>query len=72
MAHLEIRKTFYTPTEVAQLIGKSRQSVVKRLEKNEIPGATRTSGGHWRIPVDAVKDPLLPPAGFVATVLVEA
>ncbi len=54
MPYIEIPRTFYTPTEVAEMVGLSRQSVVKLCSTGKLD-AHRSSGGHWRISVDSVK-----------------
>jgi excisionase family DNA binding protein len=49
---LKLRKRWYTPAEVAQRVGVSRQTVVKWIERGELD-AELTPGGHHRIPTSA-------------------
>ena len=49
---LKLRKRYYTPAEVAQRVGVSRQTVVKWIERGELD-AELTPGGHHRIPASA-------------------
>jgi excisionase family DNA binding protein len=46
---LRLRKRFYTPSEVAERVGVSRQTVIKWIERGELE-AELTPGGHHRIP----------------------
>jgi excisionase family DNA binding protein len=46
---LKLRKRWYTPAEVAERVGVSRQTVVKWIERGELD-AELTPGGHHRIP----------------------
>jgi excisionase family DNA binding protein len=49
---LKLRKRWYTPAEVADRVGVSRQTVVKWIERGELD-AELTPGGHHRIPASA-------------------
>jgi excisionase family DNA binding protein len=49
---LKLRKRWYTPAEVAERVGVSRQTVVKWIERGELD-AELTQGGHHRIPASA-------------------
>ena len=49
---LKLRKRYYTPAEVAERVGVSRQTVVKWIERGELD-ADLTPGGHHRIPASA-------------------
>jgi excisionase family DNA binding protein len=49
---LKLRKRWYTPAEVAERVGVSRQTVVKWIERGELD-AELTPGGHHRIPAAA-------------------
>ena len=49
---LKLRKRWYTPAEVADRVGVSRQTVVKWIERGELD-AELTPGGHHRIPATA-------------------
>jgi excisionase family DNA binding protein len=49
---LRLRKRFYTPSEVADRVGVSRQTVIKWIERGELE-AELTPGGHHRIPASA-------------------
>lgn len=40
----------YAPKEVAEIIGVSAQTVRRMCENGKFPEATKTYGGHWRIP----------------------
>src|SRR3954452_22656377 len=51
---LKLRKRWYTPAEVADRVGVSRQTVVKWIERGELD-AELTPGGHHRIPAAAFK-----------------
>lgn len=42
---------FLTTSEVAKRRGVSTQTIRNMCEAGKIPGAERTSGGHWRIPL---------------------
>lgn len=46
---LRLRKRYYTPSEVAERVGVSRQTVIKWIERGELE-AELTPGGHHRIP----------------------
>jgi excisionase family DNA binding protein len=46
---LRLRKRYYTPAEVAERVGVSRQTVIKWIERGELE-AELTPGGHHRIP----------------------
>ncbi len=50
--YLQLRKRWYTPAEVADRVGVSRQTVVKWIERGELD-ADLTPGGHHRIPASA-------------------
>jgi excisionase family DNA binding protein len=50
--YLKLRKRWYTPAEVAERVGVSRQTVVKWIERGELD-AEVTPGGHHRIPASA-------------------
>jgi excisionase family DNA binding protein len=54
MAHITLKKSHYSPTDIARLTGVSRQTVVKWLKEGRLP-ATRTPGGHWIIPTNVVE-----------------
>jgi excisionase family DNA binding protein len=47
--YLRLRKRHYTPSEVAERVGVSRQTVIKWIERGELE-AELTPGGHHRIP----------------------
>jgi excisionase family DNA binding protein len=47
--YLRLRKRYYTPSEVAERVGVSRQTVIKWIERGELD-AELTPGGHHRIP----------------------
>jgi excisionase family DNA binding protein len=47
--YLRLRKLYYTPSEVAERVGVSRQTVIKWIERGELE-AELTPGGHHRIP----------------------
>jgi excisionase family DNA binding protein len=49
---LKLRKRWFTPAEVAERVGVSRQTVVKWIERGELD-AELTPGGHHRIPASA-------------------
>jgi excisionase family DNA binding protein len=49
---LRLRKRHYTPSEVAERVGVSRQTVIKWIERGELE-AELTPGGHHRIPASA-------------------
>lgn len=59
--YLERKRAYYTPTEVAKMLGVSKPTVIKWCRNGEIEGAHQTPGGHWRIPSDAVQgvDPVV-------------
>ncbi len=46
---LRLRKRYYTPSEIAERVGVSRQTVIKWIERGELE-AELTPGGHHRIP----------------------
>jgi excisionase family DNA binding protein len=50
--YLRLRKRYYTPSEVADRVGVSRQTVIKWIERGELE-AELTPGGHHRIPASA-------------------
>jgi excisionase family DNA binding protein len=50
--YLRLRKRYYTPSEVAERVGVSRQTVIKWIERGELE-AELTPGGHHRIPASA-------------------
>ena len=50
--YLRLRKRYYTPSEVAERVGVSRQTVIKWIERGELD-AELTPGGHHRIPAAA-------------------
>jgi excisionase family DNA binding protein len=66
VAYIELPKTHYTPAEVGGLVGRSRQWVVSQIRAGAIT-AQQTSGGHWRIPIDAVKGVEQEPVEIVGT-----
>jgi excisionase family DNA binding protein len=47
--YLRLRKRYYTPSEIADRVGVSRQTVIKWIERGELD-ADVTPGGHHRIP----------------------
>lgn len=47
--YLRLRKRYFTPSEVAERVGVSRQTVIKWIERGELE-AELTPGGHHRIP----------------------
>jgi excisionase family DNA binding protein len=47
--YLRLRKRYYTPSEIADRVGVSRQTVIKWIERGELD-AEVTPGGHHRIP----------------------
>jgi excisionase family DNA binding protein len=47
--YLRLRKRYYTPSEVAERVGVSRQTVIKWIDRGELE-AELTPGGHHRIP----------------------
>jgi excisionase family DNA binding protein len=47
--YLKLKKRYYTPSEVADRVGVSRQTVIKWIDKGELD-AELTPGGHHRIP----------------------
>src|SRR3954470_15923501 len=49
---LKLRKRWYTPAEVAERVGVSRQTVVKWIERGELD-AELTPAGHHLIPASA-------------------
>lgn len=53
-AYVKIVRTYYTPRELARMIGCSRQRVVAMIERGELE-AERTPGGHHRIPASVVQ-----------------
>src|SRR5881396_2955945 len=50
--YLRLRKRYYTPSEVADRVGVSRQTVIKWIDRGELE-AELTPGGHHRIPASA-------------------
>jgi excisionase family DNA binding protein len=50
--YLRLRKRYYTPSEVAERVNVSRQTVIKWIERGELE-AELTPGGHHRIPASA-------------------
>jgi excisionase family DNA binding protein len=50
--YLRLRKRYYSPSEVAERVGVSRQTVIKWIERGELE-AELTPGGHHRIPAAA-------------------
>jgi excisionase family DNA binding protein len=50
--YLRLRKRYYTPSEVAERVGVSRQTVIKWIDRGELE-AELTPGGHHRIPASA-------------------
>lgn len=53
-AYVRITRKHYTPAQIGKLIGCSRQTVIARIESGELE-ASRTPGGHWRIPSSVVE-----------------
>ena len=49
-----LKRAHYTPQQLGDMLGRSRQTIVKWLEQGRIKG-WRTPGGHWRIPADSIK-----------------
>jgi len=47
--YLRLRKRYYTPSEIAERVGVSRQTVIKWIDRGELD-AELTPGGHHRIP----------------------
>lgn len=45
-----------SPAQMARWLGVSRQTIVQRIQRGELP-AVKTSGGHWRIPSHVVQGP---------------
>jgi excisionase family DNA binding protein len=43
------------PEEVARLLGVNARTIKRWAESGKLPGAFRTPGGHWRVPVSAVE-----------------
>jgi excisionase family DNA binding protein len=50
---VDIDKPFYKPSEVAEKLGLSDQTIRRMCDQGKFPGAYQTDGGHWRIPQDA-------------------
>jgi excisionase family DNA binding protein len=50
--YLRLRKRYFSPSEVADRVGVSRQTVIKWIERGELE-AELTPGGHHRIPASA-------------------
>jgi excisionase family DNA binding protein len=50
--YLRLRKRYFSPSEVAERVGVSRQTVIKWIERGELE-AELTPGGHHRIPASA-------------------
>lgn len=42
---------YFTTGDVAKKLGLSEQSVRRQCEKGRYPDASKTDGGHWRIPI---------------------
>jgi len=53
--YLRLRKRYYTPSEVAERVGVSRQTVIKWIERGELE-AELTPGGHHRIPASVFQN----------------
>lgn len=53
-AYLKLRKLWYSPAEIADLTGVSRQTVCRWLDEGRLP-YERTLGGHRRIPAEAIE-----------------
>lgn len=47
--YLRLKKRYFTPSEVADRVGVSRQTVIKWIERGELESES-TPGGHHRIP----------------------
>ena len=47
--YLRLKKPYFTPSEVAERVGVSRQTVIKWIERGELESES-TPGGHHRIP----------------------
>lgn len=45
----------YTTSEAAEILHVSDQTIRRMCEAGKFPGATRTDGGHWRIPTKHFK-----------------
>lgn len=45
----------YTTSEVAGILNVSDQTIRRMCDAGKFPGATRTDGGHWRIPKEHFK-----------------
>lgn len=52
-AYVRTRPSEFTPAQIGQAIGCSRQRVIAMIERGELAGR-RTPGGHWRIPASEV------------------
>ena len=48
--HQKTENSFYSPSEAAEKIGLSDQTIRRMCEKGKFAGAYKTNGGHWRIP----------------------
>lgn len=48
--HQKTENSFYSPSEAAEKIGLSDQTIRRMCEKGKFAGAYKTDGGHWRIP----------------------
>ena len=55
MTYLKLKKLSYTPKEVADLVGVSRQTIVKWCNEGKLEH-TLTKGGHHRIPARVFTD----------------
>ncbi|AUD14464.1 MULTISPECIES: helix-turn-helix domain-containing protein [unclassified Planococcus (in: firmicutes)] len=49
-SHQKTGNSFYSPSEAAEKIGLSDQTIRRMCEKGKFAGAFKTDGGHWRIP----------------------
>ncbi|UTR10183.1 helix-turn-helix domain-containing protein [Evansella sp. LMS18] len=47
-----MEKPFYTTTEAAQKLGFSDQTIRRMCESGKMKEASRSEGGHWRIPAE--------------------
>ena len=48
--HRKIENSFYSPSEAAEKLGLSDQTIRRMCEKGKFVEAYKTDGGHWRIP----------------------
>ena len=53
VTHLKLRRKYYTPSQLANLVNVSRQTVVKWINDGQLD-AERTPGGHYRIPSSVI------------------